>query len=82
MDDGGIAAVDIYRDAVAGEPAGQKLIGRATMVRGSRPDVQALHPTYPDADAAGWGLMVLTNVLPNHGNGAFTFYAYAPTTRD
>ena len=29
------------------------------------------------SNAAGWGFMVLTNMLPNQGNGAYTFQMYA-----
>ena len=31
----------------------------------------------PGVTSAGWGLMVLSNVLPNGGNGTFTLSAYA-----
>jgi hypothetical protein len=77
LDDGGIQSVDIYRAAVAPEPPGQVLLGSATFVRGARPDLQAIYPTYPDSDMAGWGLNVLTNMLPNGGTGPYTLYAYA-----
>ena len=30
-------------------------------------------PTYPLATRAGWGFMVLTNMLPNQGNGTYRF---------
>jgi hypothetical protein len=52
-------------------------VGHAVFSRGARPDVQALFPAFPESDAAGWGYMVLTNMLPNLGNGTFVFYAYA-----
>jgi hypothetical protein len=78
IDDGGVASVDIYRAAIAPEPAGTQIfVGQATFVRGARPDLQAAYPSYPDSDAAGWGLMVLTNMLPNGGTGTYTIYAYA-----
>ncbi len=77
IDDGGVATVDIYRAAIAPEPAGIVFLGHATFVRGARPDVQAAYPSYPDSDSAGWGLMVLTNMLPNGGTGPYTIYAYA-----
>ena len=73
----GVRDVAIYRSPVAGEGSSPVFIGQAVFSRGARPDVQAMFPTYPDSDAAGWGYMVLTNMLPNQGNGAFTFYAYA-----
>ena len=47
-------------------------------VRGARPDVVAASHTFnPGVTSAGWGLMVLSNVLPNGGNGTFTLSAYA-----
>jgi hypothetical protein len=77
LDAAGIRDVRVYRDPVAGEPAGLVFVGTADVVRGARPDVQAAYPTYPDSDRAGWGFMVLTNMLPNRGNGAFVFSAIA-----
>ena len=43
----------------------------------ARPDVQSLFPNAGDNDNAGWGFMVLTNFLPNQGNGTFDLHAYA-----
>jgi hypothetical protein len=77
IDDVGIRRVQIYRDAVGSEPPGQIFIGDATRVRGARPDVVASLPGRPELTSAGWGLMVLSNVLPNGGNGTFTFSAVA-----
>jgi hypothetical protein len=80
LDDTGVTRVEIYRSPLAGEPTspnGQVYIGEATLVPGARPDIAALYPTYPLADRAGWGYMVLTNMLPNQGNGSFTFHAWA-----
>ena len=62
---------------MAGEPGGIVFIGRGVFIRGARPDVQAAYPNAADNDSAGWGLMVLTNFLPNQGNGTFTLHAYA-----
>ena len=45
--------------------------GDAVLVDGARPDVAALFPSQPFATRAGWGLLVLTSVLPNGGNGRF-----------
>ena len=56
--------------AVAVEGNALVFIGHAVFSRGARPDVQAAFPAYPDSDAAGWGYMVLTNMLPNQGDGA------------
>jgi hypothetical protein len=62
---------------VAGEPAGEIYIGDATFVDGARPDVEALFWTWPGCSRAGWGLLVLTNMLPSGGNGVFRLRAYA-----
>jgi len=77
LDAGGIRDVRVYRDAVGGEPGGHVYVGTADFVRGARPDVQAAFPGYPDNDRAGWGFMVLTNMLPNQGNGPYVFSAFA-----
>lgn len=76
VDEFGISRVSIYRDSVAGEPDGLVFIGDATRVAGARPDV--LNRTNaPDTARAGWGYMLLSNVLPGGGNGPFTLSAYA-----
>jgi hypothetical protein len=72
----GLRRVQIYRDAVAGEFPAEIYVGDATRVRGARPDVAGLYGL-PEATRAGWGFMVLSNVLPNQGNGTFTFSSYA-----
>ena len=36
----------------------------------------AAFPTYPANTKAGWGFMVLTNMLPNQGNGTYVFHIY------
>ena len=77
VSDAGVRDVAIYRSPVAGEGAAPVFIGQAVFSPGARPDVQAQFPSHPGSDAAGWGYMVLTNMLPNQGNGAFTFHAYA-----
>jgi hypothetical protein len=46
-------------------------------VDGSRTDIAAANPTVPRSSRAGWGYLLLTNFLPNQGNGTFTLYAYA-----
>jgi hypothetical protein len=83
VDDVGVARVEIYRDPVAGE-TGQPFIGTATFISGSRPDVEANYSEYPLAYRAGWGYMVLTNMMPDQntgrstgGNGPFRLHAYA-----
>ena len=77
VSDAGVRDVAIYRSPVAGEGASPVFIGQAVFSRGARPDVLAQYPSHPGSDSAGWGYMVLTNMLPNQGNGVFTFYAYA-----
>jgi hypothetical protein len=78
LDDIGVTTVRILRDPVAGEPPGQRIfIGNATIVDGARPDVAAAFPTSPRGTAAGWGYLLLTNFLPNLGNGTLTLYAVA-----
>ncbi|MGE5341753.1 MAG: lectin like domain-containing protein [Candidatus Omnitrophota bacterium] len=69
LDDEGIDKVKIYIDNI--------YIGDAIFLEGARPDVQAAFPNYPNANKAGWGYMLLTNFLPNGGNGVYTIYAEA-----
>jgi len=86
LDDIGVGSVTIKRYPVASDPAGSVeadgliSVGQATFVRGARPDVEGSYPTYPLADRAGWGYMLLTNFLPNQGNGVFTLVAVAADT--
>jgi hypothetical protein len=73
LDDSGVDHVKIYR--VDGST--NVYIGDATFVEGARPDVAALYPQYPYNTRAGWGYMLLTNFLPNGGNGTFVIRAIA-----
>jgi hypothetical protein len=77
LDDLEVRRVQIFRDPVAGEPAVQTFIGTAVFIAGARPDVRAAYPAYPLNDRGGWGFLILTNTLPNQGNGTFRIYAYA-----
>jgi uncharacterized repeat protein (TIGR02543 family) len=86
LDDVEVAGVTICRAPVSGEApaangscggAAQVFIGNAVFIEGARPDVQTAYPTHPRADRAGWGFMLLTNMLPNQGNGTFVFHIYA-----
>jgi hypothetical protein len=52
-------------------------IGNAVFIEGARPDVEQAFPGYPNNYKAGWGYMMLTNFLPDQGNGTFTLYAKA-----
>jgi hypothetical protein len=54
-------------------------VGTATQIEGARTDVMAAFPLHPGVSRAGWGLMVLSNFLPNGGNGTFTLHAVART---
>ncbi len=73
LDDSGIDSVKIYR------AQGKSLIyiGDAVLVEGARPDVAEAYPGYPNNTRAGWGYMMLTNFLPNSGNGTFVIHAIA-----
>lgn len=73
LDDTAVQNVKIYRAA----DSGLAYIGDATFVEGARPDIEQQFPGYPYNDKAGWGYMLLTNFLPNSGNGTFTLHAIA-----
>ena len=86
LDDFEVAGVTICRAPVAGEiiaanpncgGAAQVFVGHAVFIEGARPDVQAAYATYPKNNIGGWGFMLLTNMLPNQGNGRFEFSVYA-----
>jgi hypothetical protein len=83
LDDVEVRRVEIRRDAdptdnpAAVGPDGLVYIGDAVFVAGARPDVEASHPGVPLNDRGGWGLMVLTNFLPNRGNGTYRLHAFA-----
>ncbi|MBI9074894.1 MAG: hypothetical protein JEZ02_05720 [Desulfatibacillum sp.] len=78
LDDTGVAMVNIF-DVTGG---GSTYLGRATFVEGARPDVASLYPTYPGNTQAGWGYMMLTNFLPNGGNGTYEIQAVAMDYED
>jgi hypothetical protein len=69
LDDVGVTRVRIYN--------GNAYIGNALLVEGARPDVEQAYPGYPMNYKAGWGYMLLTNFLPNGGNGTYTIRAKA-----
>ncbi|MGD2086786.1 MAG: hypothetical protein PVH61_11445 [Candidatus Aminicenantes bacterium] len=77
LDDIEVTDVKIYRAPVNGEGGKMVYIGDAVFVDGARPDVEEAYPDYPLNYRAGWGYMLLTNFLPNQGNGTFTLYAQA-----
>ncbi len=73
LDDVGVASVKIYR----AQNNNLVYIGDAILVDGARPDVEQMYPDYPAGYQAGWGYMMLTNFLPNGGNGTFQLTAVA-----
>ena len=73
LDDIEVENVKIYR----GEGKNLIYIGDAVFVEGARPDVEKAYPGYPMNYRAGWGYMMLTNFLPNGGNGTFKIHALA-----
>ncbi len=86
LDDIDVTDIFICRAVVAGEiapvdghcnGAAQIYVGSAIFLDGARPDVFASFSGLPLASRAGWGFMVLTNMLPNQGNGSYAFYIYA-----
>jgi hypothetical protein len=77
LDDTSVQSLEIWRSPVAGEPPSNVFVGYATFVPGARPDVAAAYPAYPNSDRAGWGYMLLTNMLPSGGNGSYTLHAFA-----
>ncbi|MBA3887914.1 MAG: hypothetical protein H0X67_19635, partial [Acidobacteria bacterium] len=77
LDDLAVTRVRILRQPVTGEGSAPIFIGDAVRVEGARPDVAATYPGLPRNTRAGWGYMLLTNFLPNLGNGTFTLLAVA-----
>ena len=81
-----ITKLDIWREPIPGEtptPNGLIYIADAVFVDFARPDVQATYPTTPRNYRAGWGYLLLTNILPNNGgapgpgNGMYRLHAIA-----
>lgn len=93
LDDGGVSTVRIYRNCLAFDEATScqvigghnvVLLGDAVFVPGARPDVAAAIQGYPGSHRAGWGFLVLTNMLPHQpqqaaygGQGTIQLYAFA-----
>jgi hypothetical protein len=85
LDDIEVTNVAICRDPVSGEMttpsqcASQQevFVGNAVFIDGARSDVQTDYLGYPLNSRAGWGYLMLTNFLPNSGNGTFKLHAYA-----
>jgi Tol biopolymer transport system component len=82
LDNVEVTRVSICRAAFGGERApidpncggtAEMFVGFAVFIDGARPDVAATFGLAPLATRAGWGTMVLTNTLPDHGNGTYHF---------
>jgi hypothetical protein len=73
LDDIAVESVKIFRK----QGGNLVYIGDAHLVEGARPDVENTYSQYPNNSLAGWGYMMLTNFLPNSGNGTFVFHAIA-----
>ncbi len=80
LDEIGIENVKVYRKALPEEGKGLLHIGDAVFVEDARPDAAQAHPDFPANYRAGWGYMLLTNVLPNGGNGTFKLHVKARNT--
>jgi 5-hydroxyisourate hydrolase-like protein (transthyretin family) len=90
LDDIGIARVELWRDRVAGETTqvfvgglgnGKIFIADASFIAGARPDVETAYASFPFANQAGWGYLLLTQGLWNQGNGSYTLHAFAYDTQ-
>ena len=85
IDDIAVARVTICRSPVAGEATppngscapGQLYVGDAVSIEDARPDIEGFSPATPLNYRAGWGFLVLTNMLPNQGTGTFTLHMHA-----
>jgi len=86
LDDVQVVRLTICREQIAGEAFGpdarcggfpKVYVGDGVFIDGSRPDVQSAFPALPVNSRGGWGYLLLTNFLPNGGNGTFVLYAYA-----
>ncbi len=95
VDDVGVSHVRIYRQCLGFDnPAACQpvlgtsvvFVGEASVISGARPDVEALYSTLPAANSAGWGFLILSNLLPNipamstAGGGVGTFMLHAVAT--
>lgn len=80
----GVANITLWREPIGTEPtAGNGLVfmANATTIPGSRPDVAAAFPGYPNNNY-GWGAQILTTGLPGtnglpQGSGTYKIHAIA-----
>jgi len=87
LDDVAVDRVEIWRDRAfnettppytgAGPGNGKIFVANVPFVVGARPDIEALYPTWPNANRAGWGYLLLTHGLGNRGNGYYVLHAFA-----
>lgn len=77
LDDAEVKSVKIYRDPIPGHETGRIYVGEALLVEGARPSVETRFDEYPKNYLAGWSYMLLTNYLPNYGNGTYVITAVA-----
>ena len=77
VDDVDVMSVAVYRSPVAGEGAGDVFIGNAVRLDDARPDIEAVFPNSPFHYRTGWGYLMLTNFLPNGGDGAYLLKVFA-----
>ena len=93
LDNIDVQSVKIFRNCLPSDNPGScqlqfgssiVYIGDAAFVPGARPDVEAAFQTYPQAYRAGWGYLLLTNMLPHvpnrqsyGGQGMLSLYAIA-----
>ena len=77
VDDVDVTSVAVYRSPVAGEGAGDVFIGNAVRLDDARPDIEAVFPNSPFQYRTGWGYLMLTNFLPNGGDGAYLLKVFA-----
>ena len=83
LDDIEVTQIQIKRNSHVDDPSsvigpdGLVYVQDAVFIEGARPDVEIAYPNYPRSNKAGWGSMVLTNFLPNKGNGSFIFHVFA-----
>jgi hypothetical protein len=77
LDDIEVTGVTIYRTPVGKKGGKLEKMGEAVLVDGARPDIEANYPGYPLNYQAGWGYLLMTNLLPNQGSGTFTLVVKA-----
>jgi hypothetical protein len=89
LDNGEVTKVSIWRDPLQNEPRqanGLVYIADAVFVDNARPDVEQSYPGYVFNRRAGWGMQILTNMLPNAngqpgtGNGTYRIHVIAEDT--